>query len=529
MRFSLLMCLLMFGIAAQAQDTAEAGRVSPQPAPVVKPQEPATADLNDPNYVGEPLSLDIYDIKLKDFLRTLSDLYRVNFVPDPEVGALTVDVKCNKVPWDKVFKTVLKSRGLAFQIEHGLIRVSKAETLAAEADAERRKRQGELIRNSAAIAFFPLRHIDAKEDGTSGIVELVKQNLTPFGNVRADERTNTLIVTDAAENLERIRKIIARLDIAQPQIEIEARIVVANRSVARDIGTQLAVGVAGRNGAGANLGTAPNTSALTPNSGPAQGTNNSGNPFFLSPGGSGNLAGIGNTALNLTTGLIGTGYISFALNLAEQRGIAKTVSTPRVIALNNTKAKLESGRLVPFTSGQGLGNAVVSTTTFQNATLSIEAVPHVIDGNRVKLRLSITNDSVDRTTPAVNGQPPINKQSLTNEFELENGGSALIGGIAIDAESSTIQQTPGIGRIPLFGELFKRRQNARESNELLFFLTVRVTNGASEGVPQTFEIIRSENINLGDLTGAPIRTQTEAKPAATPAPNTAKPDVPKLP
>jgi type IV pilus assembly protein PilQ len=522
----------MFGIAAQAQDTADAGRVSPPPAPAVKPQEPATADLDDPNYVGEPLSLDIYDIKLKDFLRTLSDLYRVNFVPDPEVGALTVDVKCNKVPWDKVFRTVLKSRGLAFQIEHGLIRVAKVETLATEADAERRKRQSELIRNSAAIAFFPLRHIDAKEDGTSGIVELVKQNLTPFGNVRADERTNTLIVTDAAENLERIKKIVARLDIAQPQIEIEARIVVANRSVARDIGTQLAVGVAGRNGAGINLGTAPNTSALTPNSGPSQtpsklATANGTNPFFLSPGGNGNLAGVGNTALNLTTGLIGTGYISFALNLAEQRGIAKTVSTPRVIALNNTKAKLESGRLVPFTSGQGLGNAVVSTTTFQNATLSIEAVPHVIDGNRVKLRLSITNDSVDRTTPAVNGQPPINKQSLTNEFELENGGSALIGGIAIDAESSTIQQTPGLGKIPLFGELFKRRQNARESNELLFFLTVRVTNGASEGVPQTVEIIRSENINLGDLTGVPIRAVTEAKPA--PAPTTAKPDVPKLP
>lgn len=177
----------------------------------------------------------------------------------------------------------------------------------------------------------------------------------------------------------------------------------------------------------------------------------------------------------------------------------------------------------------GSQNLLVSTTTFQNATLSIEAVPHVIDGNRVKLKLNITNDSVDRTTPAVNGQPPINKQSLTNEFELENGGSALIGGIAIDSESSTLQQTPGIGRIPLFGELFKRRQNARESIELLFFLTVRVTNGGSEGIPQTVEIIRSETINLGDLTGAPIRTQAETKPAAAPAPTATKPDTPKLP
>ncbi len=527
MRFSLLFCLFVFGFGAQAQEVATTGTPQPSPAPVAKPQEPANADLNDPNYVGDPLSLDIYDIKLKDFLRTLSDLYRVNFVPDPEVGALTVDVKCNKVPWDKVFRTVLKSRGLAFQIENGLIRISKAETLAGEADAERRKRLGQLIQNSAAIAFFPLRHIDAKTEGTNDIVELVKQNLTPFGNVRADERTNTLIVTDAVENLERIKKIIARLDIAQPQIEIEARIVVANRSVARDIGTQLSVGVAGRNGAAVNLGTTPNTSALTPNSSPVQNGTTGSNPFLLSPGGNGNLGGGGNTALNLTTGLIGTSFISFALNLAEQRGIAKTVSTPRVVALNNTKARLESGRLVPFTSGQGLGNAVVSTTTFQNATLSIEAVPHVIDGNRVKLKLSITNDSIDRTTPAVNGQPPINKQSLTNEFELENGGSALIGGIAIDAESSTLQQTPGIGKIPLFGELFKRRQNARESTELLFFLTVRVTNGAAEGVPQEVEIIRSGTINLGDLTGVPIRTQSEAKPAAT-AP-TAKPDVPKQP
>lgn len=509
-------------------------KVTPvEPAPVtsaksVRDKKAQTGQFGEPGFVGQPVSIDITNVDLSDILRFLSDNYDVNFVLDKSAtGDIKVTLKVTDVPWNQVLEAILRSNRLGYQTEGKLIRIA---TLTAFAEEEKQRTdRAEAARNNIPMIteYFKLKYervlggqlgggaaaaggagggagggTGPGSIGGVGLRPIVSQTLSQRGSISVNPRTNMLIVTDIPERVEKIRQIIARLDVAEPQVEIEARIVQADRTFLRDLGVQLFTGVVARRGGGVGFSTSGSqsygldfTGEGDPNAGSGiiRGTYTPRNfvtdSLFIGPLASGSIGSLNpaSSVLSLTTGLIGTGFISAALTAAESKGIAKQISSPRVTVQNNSEGEIKSGVSIPYTAAQAIGATAIATTTFQEATLSLKITPQITVEGNVLLSLESTNDSVNQSVP-VNGQPAINRQSSKTLVLVPDGGTTIIGGVNVDRESDSVNRTPGISSIPLLGNLFKQRSVRRQTTELLFFITPRIFRGENfitNGVPPT--------------------------------------------
>jgi len=291
---------------------------------------------------------------------------------------------------------------------------------------------------------------------------LLKSALSSRGNVEVDKRTNTLIITDLAERLTTANDLLSTLDRAQPQVEIEARIVQVNKNFQRALGVKW-----GFNGIAApELG---NTTVLGfPNNGTisgAQGGSTNGIPTAV------NLpANAPNSGIGLQLGSVnGSFNLDVALTALETTGNGRVLSTPRVSTQNNVEAEIKQGTQIPI---QTVANNTV-TVSFKDAALVLKVTPQITAANTVIMKISLENGQAD-FTKAVNGIPPINTQSANTSVLVNDGQTTVIGGIYLSSEQYQTDRTPGLGRIPILNWLFKRETALDNSTELLIFITPRI-------------------------------------------------------
>jgi len=452
-------------------------------------------------------------------LNYITEQYGINFVIDSSVGAVPVTVNVQDVPWNYALDAILRANKLGVDVNGNILRISTNETLAREAETQRVIKDSQLSNAPLVTEFIRLNYARASGtlaqaagstggfaggatnlsfsggaggdatggSGDQGLLPIIKRRLSRMGSIEVDGRSNTLIVTDVKENIGAIRQLVAILDQPEPQVEIETRIVIAQHNFSRDLGAQLSLGVAnfGRGGL-ANISTLPassSTSGSGSGSGSGTGTTTatSGpNPYsaFGGLGGtnqpSNNLAAAAaTTIIGLTTGLIGSAQISALITAAETRGEAKTVATPRVTALNNRPAQIESGSQIPVQTTQAAGGTAVVTTTFVSVPLRLSITPQITDAGTVILRVTIENNTVN-TGIAVGGVPGIDTQRMQSEVMVPDGGTTVMGGVLADNESTSRQRTPGVASIPILGNLFKRKTVTRNSTEILFFITPHI-------------------------------------------------------
>ena len=311
----------------------------------------------------------------------------------------------------------------------------------------------------------------------------------------------------------------AILDQPEPQVEIEARIVVASRNFSRDIGIQLSGLVLGARGSGAQGGTLPRpgTDGLTP--GPGLPLNN--------PNGS-LLSNIPNTVIGLTTGIFGTTQINMLISAGEQKGQAKLIATPRVTALNNRKAKIESKTQIPIQTiqpSQGGGDAIV-TTTYIDVPLKLEITPQITDVGTVVLDVVAENSSAGITVGSA--PPPISSQVMESQVTVPDGGTTVVGGVLFDDERENVDRTPGLSKIPILGNLFKRKGISRNTNEILFFITPMIyrpdyaPTAGSSGVKPSATILQPVPLgNPGSNSGGAEPTADPVLLPAAPVPQPA--------
>ena len=462
------------------------------------------------------LTLNVVNADIRDILNYITEQYGVNFVIDSSVAAVPVTVNVQDVPWNVALNAILRANRLGIEVNGNILRVATNDVLAKEADTQKIINDSRLDNADLVTEFIRLNY--ARASGTlaqgggasgnfaggatsgapsttlgsgagagssagtdQGILPIVQRRLSRRGSVEVDGRSNTLIVTDVKENISAIRQLVTLLDQPEPQVEIETRIVIANRSFSRDLGIQL-------NALALNMGTGGTagfgTAQPTPLVGGAGGGGT--NTIGLRPPGipqgilnpSGALgANLPNTVIGLTTGIIGTAQISALITAAENRGQVKIVATPRVTALNNRKAEISSGQQIPVTTPQtgagGTGGVLVFTTTFVSVPLRLEVTPQITDAGTVVLHVIAENNSVN-TAIAINGTPGIDTQRMETEVLVPNGGTTVVGGVIGSNEAETQNRTPGVGSIPILGNLFKRKLVTRQSNEILFFITPRI-------------------------------------------------------
>jgi type IV pilus assembly protein PilQ len=293
--------------------------------------------------------------------------------------------------------------------------------------------------------------------------------LSQRGSVQVDPRTNTLIITDLADRLNTATDLLNTLDKAQPQVEIEARIVQTSRNFARELGIQW--GFSGRVepalGNTTNLAF-PNSGSLNGRVGPVQGP--AGQPTAV------NLAvGSATSAVGLALGSVNGAFnLDVALSALEQSGNGRILSTPRVSTLNNVEAEVTQGVQIPL---QTIANNTV-TVTFKDAALTLRVTPQITAADTVIMRIMLENATPDFSRAAgPSAIPPIDTQRAVTTLLVNDGQTTVIGGIYTSNQQNLTNRTPGLGQIPLLNWLFKRDRVSDDSRELLIFVTPRIIRG----------------------------------------------------
>jgi type IV pilus assembly protein PilQ len=427
-------------------------------------QQPAAVG---PKYTGEPISVNLKDVDLKDFFRLIHEISGLNVVLDPNVkGTLTVVL--DDVPWDQALDIVLKNNDLARELEGNVLRIATVETLRKEAEARRAQIDAEALAVDKVSVTRFLSYAKAKD-----VLVTVKKFLSQRGDVVADDRTNAIVINDIPKVMPTIDRLLTQLDRKTQEVEIEARVVAATRNFARDIGTQLGFGWGNGTsaiGGNAQAGSSPTTvGGLTPGYITTTSSSGAGSgatiPLFSNLGSTSPTSGL--SFLNASN----TVRIDAVLSMAESRGLLKVLSRPRIVTQNNILAQVKQGVRVPIVTQAQLGGP--PTVTYVDAFLRLTVTPQITSESTIFLNIDVEN-----TTPnfgqEVQGNPELITQQATTQVLVTDGGTVVIGGVIQTQNSININQVPLLGNIPYLGNLFKHTQVSTSNQELIFFITPRI-------------------------------------------------------
>ncbi|HWR13289.1 MAG TPA: type IV pilus secretin PilQ [Terriglobales bacterium] len=437
--------------------------MAPQPATNLAQQQAAaqaTAAPARPKYTGEPISVNLKDVDLKDFFRLIHEISGLNIVLDPNVrGTLTLVL--DDVPWDQALDLVLANNGLDRKLDGNVLRIATVDTLRKEADALRAKNEAEALSVPKVTVTHFLSYARAAD-----VVPTVKRFLTQRGDVIADARTNSLIIQDIPASIPEVQRLLTQLDRKTQEVEIEARVIAATRTFARDIGVQ--VGFGWGNGPSAvggasSVGTSPLQVGVA---GPKYFTVGSNQiPLFS------NLAANGPTS-GLSFNNVSSNYrLDMILTMAESRGLLKILSRPRIVTQNNVQALVRQGVRVPVVTAAQLGGP--PTTTYVEAFLRLTVTPQITVENTIFLNIDVENTTPD-FSQQVSGNPTLITQQATTSVLVTDGGTVVIGGVIQTQNTVSVQQVPLLGSLPVVGNLFRRRAVSTSTQELLFFVTPKI-------------------------------------------------------
>ena len=451
----------------------------------VKQRTKATAATMDEKvYSGERLTLNFQDIDVRPVLQLLADTSGQNIVVSDTVKG-RVTLRLQNVPWDQALDIVLRTKGLDMRRKNNVIIVAPQAELAAQEKAELAAQKD--IQDLAPLRteFLQVNYAKASE-----IARLVKSGgggslLSQRGSVTVDERTNTMLVQDTAEQLTAIRNLVSTLDIPVRQVQIEARIVIVSDDFSRELGVRAGF-----------TRVSNDVKDLMAVSGSAQATDtmmgsvldnlaSTGSPFPVQvPFGNFDRYNVNMPVAN-PAGRIALSILDFddylidlELSAAQNEGRGEIKSTPRVITANGREAIIEQGVEIPFQESASSG---ATTTQFKKAVLSLKVTPQITPDDRVILDLYVTKDSVGQLVPSATGGfvPSIDTRNIQTQVLVKDGQTVVLGGIMETERRDSEKKVPLLGDVPVLGNLFKSRSKTNNRDELLIFITPRILREGS--------------------------------------------------
>ncbi|NWJ39885.1 MAG: type IV pilus secretin PilQ [Geothrix sp.] len=424
-------------------------------------------------YSGSKITIDLQNTEIRDFLRILADTGKLNLVMDPDVQG-NFGFKFTDTPWDQVLDVVLKNAGLGKEIQNGVLRVAKVDKLQKEEEERKKLDETKALAGELQTITRPLSYAKVSE-----VQKILKDMLTKRGSAILDDRTNTLIITDLPRNISVIDDLLQTLDVQIQQVQIEARVVEANKNWQREFGVKWPQ---------SNNGSVAITSGSTSTGTPWVGSSS---PFWNGVQGfnrpaSGQDASIawspgkdGATSITAPAGELWLSFLSnrFSINAVlqamEKDGTLKIVSSPKVVTQNNKKATILSGQKIPYPTQQGGAQGGAITVAFIDANLQLDVTPQITSEGTIIMDLKIEKAEADFTR-TVQGTPTILRKAIETQVLVRDGGTAVLGGVYITSTSTGTTGVPFLSKIPLIGFLFRNDTKQDQNVELLIFITPRV-------------------------------------------------------
>lgn len=409
-------------------------------------------------FTGRKMSLDFQGANVASVLRLIADTAGINMVFGKDVdGQVTMQLK--DIPWDQALNIVLKTNGLGIKKEGGVYRIAKLSVLQEEEEARMAVKRSQEKAEDLERTILYINYANAGE--IKGVLE---QLLSPRGKIDVDDRTNTIIVKDIHAVIVETHEVVKKLDLATPQVSIEARIVEARTNFAKELGIQWGgrynAGPATGNPTGLNF---PHTVGLVGSTDPT-----GANDFAVNlPTTSDATGAIGLTLGSLTNAL----FLDLRLSALEEAGEAKVIASPRITTLDNQEAIIKQGDEIPYSTTSQDGTKI----EFKEALLQLKVTPHITSNRKIILNIVASKDTPNFERE-VQGQPGISKQEASTQVLLANDETTVIGGIYSITEDRKRNGIPGLSRIPWLGVLFRNHSDTTNRNELLIFITPRIVD-----------------------------------------------------
>ena len=409
-----------------------------------------TLSADDKVFTGEPLSLNLKDADIKDVLHTFQQLTGLNIAVDPQVtGAVTVDFV--DVPWDQALQIILRMNGLAYVLEGNVMRVGTASRLAEEAEASRRLSDQDRLNVPLQTIGFKLSYARAAD-----VAALLKEMASPRARIIVDQRTNQLVISEIPTYLQTMRNLIESVDVPTKQVVIEARIVETTKTFAQQFGFNWGF----RGTMDPSLGTG--TGLVFPNR-----VDSVGGPFQF---------GAGNPVISFSLqNVLGTFNLDLALLAAENEGLVRVISAPRIMTQDNTTAEIQSGFQIPYQTRINL----TTTVTYVDATLRLSVTPQITEAGTVIMDISVQKNDPDTGLNIVGGAgTPLSTRRAQTKLMVRDGGTTVIAGIYQVKENNAQSRLPFLHQIPVLGALFRTHDYNSTHDELLIFITPRIVRGS---------------------------------------------------
>ena len=446
-------------------------------------------------YSGRPVTFNFQDVPVRTVLQLIAEESNLNIVASETVQG-NVTLRLVNVPWDQALDIVLRAKGLDKRRDGAVVWVAPQPELAKfEQDKEDARiaieNREDLVTDYVQINYHSASAIfkaltEAKGVGNSGGGGGTGNNqnengfLSQRGRLVADERTNTLMISDIPKKIAQMRELINVIDRPVDQVLIEGRIVIATDSFARDLGAKF--GLQGRRqgdrtqAIGGSLG--GNTSII--NDGvfvrDVEGDTATDGLNLNLPAGTYPT----NPAASIAYTLLGRNFnLDIELSALQEEGRGEVISNPRLVTTNQREAVIKQGREVGYltiTGGGAGGGAATPTVQFKEALLELKVTPTITDDNRVFLNLNVKKDEVLRyiTFTGFGAVPELARREINTAVLIEDGQTVVIGGVYEFSDRASVAKVPFLGDIPFLGNLFKKKGRSKEKAELLIFVTPKV-------------------------------------------------------
>ncbi len=427
-------------------------------------------------YEGQRLTLNFQDIETRAVLQLLAETSGKNIVVSDTVQG-NVTLRLRNVPWDQALDIVMTTKGLDMRQNGNVIIVAPAEEIAARETADLEAKQAISELEPLYSEFLQVNY--AKAADLSALISGDSENamISERGSIAVDERTNTLLVSDTAQRLQDIRRMVRTLDIPIKQVLIESRIVVVNDDFSRDLGVRL--GVTGNDISDDRIVVFSGTGEATNNylGSITDSINNPGTPVTLPaiPGRYNVNVPIAEPAGRFSLAVLGEDYlVDLELTALEAEGRGEIVSTPRVITANQKEAIIEQGVEIPYQQSASSG---ATTIQFKKAVLSLTVTPQITPDNNIIMDLKVHKDNVGDiiSTGGLGGTvPSIDTRAVETQVLVADGQTVVLGGIYETERRETTNKVPFLGDIPFVGVAFRSKQRVDNKAELLIFVTPRI-------------------------------------------------------